>query len=244
MEIPGRLVRALKLGAVIAAAAVLAGCTATVAGSPEAAAAGPSSSHSTGAPTTGQSTPSVPAKVPGWQVVVATKAGIAYDAPPDWKVQTPDTIVGFEDPHGNPVVTMNYAAVYKAGYCTGHSGSFRAESGINSVPTADPGQAATDLAQKVATAAYTNGSVTPTVTAGTPQPITVAGDNGMIVRDTLTVTPQSSCDPPGAEVYVVALPLAQPNTGCGVMVIVADQGAADAAPDQELQQMIGSLRAD
>jgi hypothetical protein len=180
--------------------------------------------------------------VSGWQVVVAAKAALAYDVPPDWKILSDGTIAGFDDQQGNPVVTMSYAANYKAGYCTGHSGSFRAETGINSTATADPGQAATDMAQKVATAAYTDGTVTPTVTPGTPQPITVAGDNGMVVKDTVTVTQQSSCDPPGGEVYVVALPLASPNTGCDTMIVVADQGTPDAASDQQIQQIIGSLR--
>lgn len=244
MELPGRLVHTLRLGAVIIAAVAVAGCTTTVVGSAEAAGPGPSSSTSTSTPTTGPSTstPSVPAKVPGWQVVVADKAGVAYDVPPDWKVQSPDAIVGYDDAQGNPAASMNYAAIYKEGYCPGHSGSFRGESGITSSPTADPGQAASALAQQWATGSYSDGTVTPNVTPGAPQPITVAGTNGMVVKDTLTLTQQSSCDPPSGEVYAVALPLAAPNTGCDVMIVMADQGTSDAAPDQELQQIINSLR--
>ncbi|HEX4225358.1 MAG TPA: hypothetical protein VHZ97_23545 [Pseudonocardiaceae bacterium] len=240
METPGRLGRTLLLGTVIIVASAVAGCTTTVVGSAEAAGPGPSSSHSTGAPST--STPSVPPKVPGWQVVVADKAGVAYDVPPDWKVQSPDAIVGYEDAQGNPGASMNYAAIYKEGYCTGHSGSFRGETGITSTSTADPGQAASALAQQWATGSYSDGTVTPNVTPGAPQPITVAGTNGMVVKDTLTMTQQNPCDPPAGEVYAVALPLAAPNTGCDVMIVMADQGTSDAAPDQELQQIINSLR--
>ena len=240
-----RLARVLPLGAVIIAAAVVAGCSTVVAGSAVAAASGPAPS-SPGSPTTGPSTSvsAPPPKVPGWQVVVADKPGIAYDVPPGWKVDTPDTIIGFEDQQGNPLVGMNYAASYKDGYCAGSSGSTRGGTGVNSTTTTDPGQAATDTAQKWANAGYTSTSnVPPTITAGTPQPITVAGDSGMLVRDTMTVTASTSCDPPSAEVDVVALPL-QGNTGCALFILYADQGTPDSASQQDIQQIIGSLRAD
>jgi hypothetical protein len=225
---------------------VLTGCSTAITGSPVPVAGAPSTSHTPGTPTSGSS-PSVaapPAVVPGWQVVTAPKAGIAYDVPPDWKVDTPDTVVGFSDNQGNPQVEMNYAATYKEGFCTGHSGSFRAQTGVNSTQTADPGQAATETAQTWANAGYPgNNNTPPTITAGAPQPITVAGDAGMVVRDTLTVHSTDPCDPPNAEIDVVALPLAAPNTGCGQLIVYADQGTPDAAPAQELQQIISSLRA-
>jgi hypothetical protein len=42
---------------------------------------------------------------------------------------------------------------------------------------------------------------------------------------------------------VVALPLAAPGTGCALLILYADQGTPDSAPAQELQQIVGSLRA-
>ena len=248
METSRRLARAARLGAVILGAAVVAGCASVVAGSPVPAGAGsPSgSSGSPGSPTSGPPSTSVsapPPRVPGWQVVVAPKPGIAYDVPPDWKVETPDTIIGFADQQGNPLVGMNDAASYKDGYCPGSSGSSRGGAGVNSSTTTDPGQAASDTAQKWADAGYTStNNVPPTITAGTPQPVTVAGDSGMLVRDTLAVHSTNSCDPPNAEADVVALPL-QGNSGCALFILYADQGTPDSASEQELQQIVGSLRA-
>lgn len=248
MQTSGRLARTLQSGLAILAAAALAGCSTEVAGTPIAAATGPapSTSHAPGTPTTGPSgsvTPPPPT-VPGWQVVVADKPGIAYDVPPDWKVETPDTIIGFSDNQGNPLVGMNDAALYKSGYCPGQSGSSRGGTGVNSTTTTDPGQAATETAQKWSTAAYTTASnVPPTVTAGTPAPITVAGDSGMVVTDTMTVSSSTSCDPPTALITVVALPL-QNNGGCALFILYADQGTPDSASSQEIQQIISSLRAD
>lgn len=243
MKMTGGLVRALQLGAVIL---VLTGCSTTVTGSavPVAGASGTSQAPGPGTSSPSTSVAAPPASVPGWQVVVATKAGVAYDVPPDWKVDTPDTIIGFEDQQGNPLVGMNYAAGYKDGYCAGSSGSSRGGVGVNSTTTADPGQAAGETAQKWANAGYTSEiNVPPTITAGTPQPVTVSGTAGMLVRDTLTMAQHNPCDPPTAEVDVVAVPLAPPKTGCGLLILYADQGTPDSAPEQVLQQIVGSLRA-
>lgn len=243
MKSRGGLVRAFLLGAVVV---VLAGCSTEVTGSPVPVAGAPTSAPRApdASSPSSSSVAAPPPSVPGWQVVVASKAGVAYDVPPDWKVATPDTIVGFSDQQGNPLVGMNYSASYKEGYCQGNSGSSRGGVGVNSTTVADPGQAASETAKNWATAGYTSEiNVPPTITQGTPQPVTVAGAAGMLVRDTLTMAQHNACDPPAAEVDVVALPLAAPKTGCGLLILYADQGTPDSAPAQELQQIIGSLRA-
>lgn len=224
---------------------VLAGCSTVVTGS-----AVPVAGASSSAPRTSTSSPAgsgaaaPPASVPGWQVVPATNAGLAYDVPPDWKVATPDTVIGFTDQQGKQLVGMTDSASYKEGYCTGHSGSSRGGVGIASTTQNDPGQAASDAAQKWATVGYVSEvNVPPTITPGAPQPVTVAGVAGMLVRDTLTVAVHSSCDPPKAEVDVLALPLPGGSTGCDALILYVDQGTPDSAPAQELQQIVGSLRA-
>ncbi|HEY2695258.1 MAG TPA: hypothetical protein VGJ45_07310 [Pseudonocardiaceae bacterium] len=240
MRIHRGLVRAGQVCVVVLA---LAGCSTVVTGSAVPVPGAPATPRSPG-PSSSNPSAAPPASVPGWQVVLATNAGLAYDVPPDWKVATPDTVIGFTDQQGKQVVGMSDSASYKVGYCQGHSGSSRGGVGVNSTNTTDPGQAASDSAQKWANAGYISEvDVPPTITAGTPQPVTVAGVAGMLVRDTLTVAQHSPCDPPTAEVDVLALPLSAPNTGCDQLILYADQGTPDSAPAQELQQIIGSLRA-
>ncbi|MGW6021354.1 hypothetical protein [Streptomyces sp. NPDC055099] len=60
--------------------------------------------------------------VKGWQVVVNPKWGTAFDVPADWEVQTPDTLIGFEDaskePGAKPLITMSAPAYYKSKWCS------------------------------------------------------------------------------------------------------------------------------
>ncbi|MCX4668837.1 hypothetical protein OG453_19525 [Streptomyces sp. NBC_01381] len=59
--------------------------------------------------------------IEGWQVVVNPKWGTAFDVPADWAVQTPDTMIGFEDSAGDgmkPLISMSAPAIYKEKWCT------------------------------------------------------------------------------------------------------------------------------
>ncbi|KUL61744.1 MULTISPECIES: hypothetical protein [unclassified Streptomyces] len=59
--------------------------------------------------------------IDGWQVVVNPKWGTAFDVPADWKVETPDTFVGFDDRKDNgakTIIGMSAPAVYKEKWCT------------------------------------------------------------------------------------------------------------------------------
>jgi hypothetical protein len=60
--------------------------------------------------------------VKGWQVVVNPKWGTAFDVPADWEVQTPDTLIGFEDAAkgagAKPIITMSAPAYYKSKWCS------------------------------------------------------------------------------------------------------------------------------
>ncbi|MFE0135205.1 hypothetical protein ACFWY6_27070 [Streptomyces sp. NPDC059037] len=59
--------------------------------------------------------------IKGWQVVVNPKWGTAFDVPADWALETPDTIIGFEDNAGDgtkPLITMSAPAIYKEKWCT------------------------------------------------------------------------------------------------------------------------------
>lgn len=59
--------------------------------------------------------------VKGWQVVVNPKWGTAFDVPKDWELQSPDTLIGFEDAKksdGKPLITMSAPAYYKSKWCS------------------------------------------------------------------------------------------------------------------------------
>ncbi|MCF3123907.1 hypothetical protein IPZ68_29985 [Streptomyces arenae] len=61
------------------------------------------------------------ATIAGWQVVVNPKWGTAFDVPPDWKVETPDTFIGFDDRKdegAKTIIGMSAPAVYKSKWCT------------------------------------------------------------------------------------------------------------------------------
>ncbi|MFJ2902714.1 hypothetical protein [Streptomyces sp. NPDC087212] len=64
----------------------------------------------------------VKATIPGWKVVVNPKWGTAFDVPADWQVDTPGTLIGFEDhskPAGSkPLIVISAPAAYKPKWCT------------------------------------------------------------------------------------------------------------------------------
>ncbi|MFF2655642.1 hypothetical protein [Streptomyces sp. NPDC058045] len=69
------------------------------------------------------------ATVPGWKVVVNPKWGTAFDVPPEWKVLSPGTFIGFEDKQkedAKPLIGMSAPAFLKEKWCTSdddHDGS-------------------------------------------------------------------------------------------------------------------------
>ncbi|MFD4630587.1 hypothetical protein ACFVYR_11255 [Streptomyces sp. NPDC058284] len=59
--------------------------------------------------------------IDGWQVVVNPKWGTAFDVPPDWKVETPDTLIGFDDRKDNgakSIIIMTAPAILKEKWCS------------------------------------------------------------------------------------------------------------------------------
>ncbi|MEV5987639.1 hypothetical protein AB0L85_21930 [Streptomyces sp. NPDC052051] len=60
--------------------------------------------------------------IDGWKTVINPRWGTAFDVPPDWSVQSPDTLIGFEKDGGKasdpPLITMSAPAYYKEKWCT------------------------------------------------------------------------------------------------------------------------------
>lgn len=200
---------------------------------------------SLGGPGPGSSASPPPANptIPGWHAVVAVKHGVTYDAPPSWSVKTPDTIIGFGDSKGNPQVAGSGAATYKDGYCSGHPGSSRAQASVTGYVTTDPAADAKDAAQKWATYGYETdeNSPAPSVTISGPTPMNAGGVQAQLATATVTVHDTANkCMPPRAIVHVVAVPTKDGKVA--VLVVLADQGVADAAPDSDLQKIAATVR--
>ncbi|MGW7406637.1 hypothetical protein ACWGI9_23405 [Streptomyces sp. NPDC054833] len=59
--------------------------------------------------------------VAGWKVVVNPKWGTAFDVPADWQIDSPGTLIGFEDrksSDGKALIMMSAPAEYKSKWCT------------------------------------------------------------------------------------------------------------------------------
>ncbi|MEV0123853.1 hypothetical protein AB0I16_20365 [Streptomyces sp. NPDC050703] len=57
--------------------------------------------------------------VKGWHVVVNPRWGTAFDVPPEWDVQNPDTALTYsDDKTGEPLMTMSAPAYLKPKWCT------------------------------------------------------------------------------------------------------------------------------
>jgi hypothetical protein len=83
-----------------------------------------SESASTGAGASGDDNPrggeGAQATVPGWKVVINPKYGTAFDVPPDWKVETSGTFIGFEDEgkgDGSALIGMSAPAFLQEKWC-------------------------------------------------------------------------------------------------------------------------------
>ncbi|WP_415949684.1 hypothetical protein [Streptomyces sp. KLOTTS4A1] len=58
--------------------------------------------------------------IPGWKVVVNPRHGTAFDVPPEWKVDSPGMMIGFEDEKsedGKPLIIMSAPAYFKENWC-------------------------------------------------------------------------------------------------------------------------------
>lgn len=189
------------------------------------------------------SPPAARAKVPGWHAVVAVKHGLTYDVPPStWSVKSADTIVGFEDPNGRPEVAGSGVAVYKEGYCPGHSGSWRAQTAVAGYGRTDPADDAKDAARTWATYGYApgTGGSAPTVTLSAPKALSASGTRATEVTATVAVHDDEPCSPPRGVVHAVAVPLKSGQVS--VLVVLADQGVSDATSDADLEKIAGSAR--
>jgi hypothetical protein len=188
--------------------------------------------------------------LPGRVGVASYKHGLAYDVPRNWQVETPGTIVGFEDAKGRPLVGMSGAAGVERGDCslvrTGVSGGEAPDLRRTARLSGLPG-AAQSAARRWADAGYTptigntNGQA-PTVQVSRPRGVRLHGGiRGYYVTAQVTVNgTRGTCDPPRAVVHAVAFPSTHGNPV--VFIGYASVGAPGAPGDADIRKAISSIR--
>ncbi|WP_433197831.1 hypothetical protein ACQP1G_02135 [Nocardia sp. CA-107356] len=235
------------VAAAVAALVVAGGVTAIVvanSGPDDTSAQNPPPSMVSALTTTGSHTPpstskpSAPAEhetavVPGYQVVVASDLGAAYDVPADWTVAPDGKVGGFGEPPN--AVTGKGLATEGKSYCPG---STRTVAFLTGSKDSDSATAATELGTTTAKIAYTN---SPGGTPSPPQPLSSldGSQQGMFVetKGTATkVTPGCAAD---FSVYTFATPT---DNGSFVMVIAADTGVPNAVDAATAMQIFTSIR--
>lgn len=205
-------------------------------------------STTTDAPTTRRSTsttttaaPKAPkAVVAGWKTAIHGARHVAYDVPPDWKVQSPGVIVGYEDANG-PISAMSAASSFRDGYCAGKSGSNRAIAGVPATqPTGGLATEANRLVQLWAKGVSADWSKARTTFRAAAPTVLTGGVKGQLAVATIEPNSADRCDPP---VEIVVAVTFRSSIGTSGFVLTADQGPSDAAPRATVDRIVRTVRA-
>lgn len=186
-------------------------------------------------------------KVAGWKVIAVNdgrelKTTKAYDVPQAWEPMTSAAVFG------SPPKTLSLytPAIYMKGFCPESPTSFRAISGLLTIPNeGDTTAQANAAAQRIAEFVYTTkAGVKPKVTPGQPQPVTVDKDKKAVaVSATLAITPgpEDKCPVPTAAVSVAVLESKQGDTSSIVIAAIGDQGFPEAVGVADFEKIVTSL---
>lgn len=187
----------------------------------------------------------VPPQIPGWVGVLSQKRNAAYDVPPSWEPSSPSRVFGFNI---TDEISIGVTGVsnYTESVCPPSAGGpikeplqFSAAAGIAGSTTPDLATAARESAQHWAWGMFRSESMPmPELTLSTAQSLLVNGKPAMKV--TATVDRPACTD--GRHGVVHALALAGNDAQPVVFVVGADQGMPSAVREEELQQMVMSVR--
>ncbi|MEV4241473.1 hypothetical protein ACIBJI_37755 [Nocardia sp. NPDC050408] len=195
----------------------------------------PTGSHTSTQPTTTKHAPAnneTPV-VPGYQVVVATDLGAAYDVPADWTVAPDGKVGGFGEPPN--AVTGKGLATEGKSYCPG---STRTVAFLTGSKDTDSATAATELGTRTAKIAYPD---SPGGTPGAAQPLRSldGSQQGMFVETKGTATKVNPGCATEYSIYTFATPT---DSGNFVMVIAADTGVPNAVDTATAMRIFTSIR--
>lgn len=229
--------------AALAVAALLAGCSSTITGSPVADPGAttepddpPTSSGSE--PTTEPSEPGPGADLeptqPGWTVLVNEDANLAYDVPPDWAEAADLT---------TDSITFAAGASVDSYECGG-GGYSRGVVGSTSLQPADPATTATSVAQEVSPLLYSTAGP-PEVQLSPPRPVERDGVSGFVV-DAAVTAPPDPCLAGQGRVSVLVLDAVDLGGVLQVFLVNIDTMGGPADPGvrsgEEFDQILASAR--
>ncbi|HVK25322.1 MAG TPA: hypothetical protein VM677_28530 [Actinokineospora sp.] len=184
----------------------------------------------------------VEAVTPGFQGVLSYKDKIVYDVPADWKIETPGTVVGFEDNDGKVIAIMHGVTTYRPDACPAVKGSYRGHVGVVNAGDADITRAAKNGAKLFADGAAINKDNTKapvTVTEPVPTKVGQGKIEAMMATATMTVNQPGECSSPTVLFTSVAF---QVEGKTVVLISYQDQGVSDALPGAVLEKIIASAR--
>jgi hypothetical protein len=181
--------------------------------------------------------------VPGWNTVRSVKRAALYDVPPDWTVNSEDTLVGYQSKDGKLLVGATGSASVGDDAC-GKNMSL-AISAVKHSTDGDLAGASTAQALEWADAAFRDANdKRPALKSEKPEQInTVTGKPAVIVKvDATAANTSGTCGTKGA-VYAISA------TGCtgqlgptAILIVVAGVGFDRAIPEAEIKQILTTLR--
>ncbi|MCP2304222.1 hypothetical protein [Actinokineospora globicatena] len=180
--------------------------------------------------------------IPGWQGVLSPKEKAAYDVPQDWKVETPGTVVGFDDHKGTLVAVMHGATTYVPEACPDSRSSYRGHAGFVTAGATDPERAAVNGVRLFADAAALNKDDTRAPVSSTaPKPVKVANGTIDAITATATVTPTHPSECPSPTILFTSVAFKHGTTTI-LFLMYQDQGVPDTLPQPIADQIITTIR--
>jgi hypothetical protein len=195
------------------------------------------------------SAPMVPS-VPGWLPVSSAEDRFSFDVPPDWTVEEPGSMIGFETPDGQ-LLAMHGVSRFETNFCPTLDVSARAQAGFTTIDTDEvtgDAEAARRTAIQWAEAAYSSpdGTTRPSISLSAVAPVRVLAGTVEAEQVIATIRPagRNGCSPPSVSIIATALPIsADPTvTAFHVHLILADQQVPDAIEPSVSAQIVASIR--
>lgn len=192
----------------------------------------------------------VPPTIPGWLPVSSEVDDFSFDVPPDWTVEEPGSMLGFETSDGH-LLAMHGVSRFETNFCPTLDVSARAQAGFTTIDSDDVANgtaAARRTATQWAEAAYSSpdGTTRPSISLSAVKPVRVLAGTVEAEQVTATVHPAAvnGCSPPAVSIVATALPLsADPSvTAYHVHLILADEQVPDAVTPAVTAQIVASIR--
>ncbi|MEV4972450.1 hypothetical protein [Streptomyces scopuliridis] len=194
--------------------------------------------------------------IPGWKVVTNPKHGTQFDVPPDWEVDKPGVISGFEDAKkgdGSPLVTFSAPAFYKSTWCsqdadkdgkmedsslggTGTKGGRGAKDTASAARNEAGSWVWAPYAQEEPEASLKDKMKVSEAEAFT----TTSGLKGHFATATATgLTKKNKCDTDGKS---IAFTFTNAKGDFATWVLYANKGVPDEIPDETIKKIMGTVR--